>query len=373
MASAPARPWHAEEVEHHLRGPLGAPGQGSGCQAPHERTSRVALGPPSLDVLWARQEPHRGIFNLSTLAARRTSQGIPACRESPAFVEAITTSDVNGDGRTDLVLTSESGDRVSVMLNRGNGTFTYGVEYDVGDYPRSVAAADLNGDGAPDLAVANWLSADVSVLFNQGDGTFHAAVNHRAGVHPYALAAVDLNGDSLPDLAVAGEGDVSVHFNLGHGAFAPPVVVGPPSDAIAAADLNGDGALDLAVTARNVSVLLNRGSGAFYPAVDYFAGTSLTSITTADLDGDGASDLAVASASSASSASVSVLHNRGDGSFDAAVTYDAGRGATLGHGGGSERRRRARSRLPEAGLPPRRRAAQPGRRHLGGDRRVRDI
>ncbi|MHC4129506.1 MAG: hypothetical protein ACYSUA_15335, partial [Planctomycetota bacterium] len=44
--------------------------------------------------------------------------------------------------------------------------------YTAGDNPYSVAVGDLDGVNGPDLAVANNASEDVSVLLNRGDGTF---------------------------------------------------------------------------------------------------------------------------------------------------------------------------------------------------------
>jgi hypothetical protein len=63
-----------------------------------------------------------------------------------------------------------SGDRVSVLLNIGDGTFRAAVDYGAGVYPRSVAVGDLNRDGKPGLAVVNSRGDVVSVLMNRGDG-----------------------------------------------------------------------------------------------------------------------------------------------------------------------------------------------------------
>ena len=70
------------------------------------------------------------------------------------------------------------------------------------DGPRSVAIGDLNGDGKPDLAIANDGAANVSVLLNKGNGTFGQG-RLRAGRFPRSVAIGDLNGDGKPDLAAA--------------------------------------------------------------------------------------------------------------------------------------------------------------------------
>ena len=70
-------------------------------------------------------------------------------------LRSVAVADFNGDGKPDLVVANENDNTVSILLNRGNGTFQNQVAYDTGPAPASVVAADFNGDGKPDLAVAN--------------------------------------------------------------------------------------------------------------------------------------------------------------------------------------------------------------------------
>src|SRR5262245_1434652 len=52
--------------------------------------------------------------------------------------------------------------------------------YPVGTDPVAATAADFDGDGTIDLATANEGSQDLSLLFNRGDGTFKDEVRYRA-------------------------------------------------------------------------------------------------------------------------------------------------------------------------------------------------
>ncbi|MCC5877578.1 MAG: VCBS repeat-containing protein, partial [Candidatus Sumerlaeia bacterium] len=63
--------------------------------------------------------------------------------------------------------------------------------------------------------------------------------------------------------------------------------------------------------------------GTFAAAVDYDAGDGPSSVTTGDFNGNGITDLAVANFNSAN---VSILLGNGNGTFAAAVNYDAGDG-----------------------------------------------
>jgi hypothetical protein len=184
---------------------------------------------------------------------------------------SVEIGDLNGDRRPDLVTANVAAATVSVLLNKGNGIFRASRDYRTGrrsaePAPVSVAIGDLNGDGAPDLATANYGDANtVSVLLNKGSGSFRPRRECRTGRQPTSVAIGDLNGDGKPDLATAnqGSGNVSVLTNRGDGSFHAKVDFasgrGPGSGVIG--DLNGDGKPDLTTVNRDastVSVLLNR-------------------------------------------------------------------------------------------------------------------
>ena len=78
---------------------------------------------------------------------------------------------------------------MSVLLNTGNGTFAPKVDYHVSvstTGAASVVALDLNGDGLLDLAVAcsSPFGDRVSVLLNTGNGTFAPHVDYLTGMDP---------------------------------------------------------------------------------------------------------------------------------------------------------------------------------------------
>src|SRR2546426_1181578 len=96
--------------------------------------------------------------------------------------------------------------------------------FNAGPSPRSVAMGDFNGNGKLDLVVANvglaqnsYSDGNVSVLLNKGDGTFHPAVRYTAGLYPRSAAVGDFNGDGKADIVAANSASSNVSVLLGHG------------------------------------------------------------------------------------------------------------------------------------------------------------
>jgi hypothetical protein len=166
---------------------------------------------------------------------------------------------LSGDGRADLVVANfETEHTVSVLINRGDGSFQAAVAYTTGNDPVSVAIGDLNGDRKPDLAVANDAGDSVSVLTNLGGGKFSAKRDYQTGHIPLSVAIGDLDGDRKPDLAVANNDDasVSVLANRGDGSFQVrhDYETGSGPWSVAIGDLNGDRKTDLATANSNISI-----------------------------------------------------------------------------------------------------------------------
>jgi hypothetical protein len=231
--------------------------------------------------------------------------------------DKIVVSDVNGDGKPDVLVLAFCGEgicpnsdgAVTVLLGNGDGTFQVtNVVYDSGGrQAESIAVADVNGDGKPDLLVANQCTSQgctqdhgvVGVLLGNGDGSFQPVVNYSGGNHTSGLAVADVNGDGKLDVVETDVGSgAGVLLGNGNGTFQQRVgydTGGYTSGSIAVADVNRDGKLDLLVaneTPGTVAVLLGNGDGTFQPAVIQ-AEIDPRSLAVADLNGNGSLDLVV--------------------------------------------------------------------------------
>ena len=77
---------------------------------------------------------------------------------------------------------AEAADSVTVFLNQGAGTYSTAssTAYPAGRRPAALAVGDLDGDGKPDLAVVSPARASVTLLRNRGDGSFTAGTIYPA-------------------------------------------------------------------------------------------------------------------------------------------------------------------------------------------------
>jgi hypothetical protein len=247
----------------------------------------------------------------------------PATGSQPG---SVALGDFNGDGILDMAVTNGGDNTLTILLGKGDGTFTAAASSpQTGTYPSFVTVGDFNRDGKADLAVANLNSNNVTILLGNGDGTFTAAAsNQETGYQPQSMAVGDFNGDGMLDLAVlnAGMNTVTVLLGNGDGTFtASPLSsqTGSQPRSLVSGDFNGDGALDLAVTngaANTLTILLGNGDGSFAAAPSPATGAYPYAGAVGDFNLDGKLDLAVANQSSGS---ITILLGNGDGTFTAAM------------------------------------------------------
>ena len=257
----------------------------------------------------------------------------------------ISVSDLNGDGKPDLVVTNNNSNSVSAYLNTstmGTVSFDPKVDFATGSGPSSLSIADLDGDGRPDLAIINTSSSSISLLRNTCIGgvlSFASKFDITIGSFPISISTGDLDGDGKPELVVPDmfNSKVSVLRNTsttGFLSFASKVdfATGFSPDMISIGDLDSDGKSDLAVInagSNTTSILRNMstiGTLAFATKVDLATGSSPYDISIGDLDGDGKPDLAILNYDSNTA---SILRNTcitGSVSFAAKVDFATGIG-----------------------------------------------
>ncbi len=213
----------------------------------------------------------------------------------PSQPNAIVAGDFNGDGEGDIAFTD--GSSLQVMLGVGDGTFSAAQQYTVGNNPVSLAIRDVNGDGKSDLLVVNQGSNDVSVLLGNGNGTFQAEHHFLAGTSPNVMIVGDFNRDNKIDLAVANGTNVAILLGNGDGTFEAfhNFAAGGASTSISQASFEVLGTEDIVVGAgQSFFILPGNGDGTFQAPILFSGGSDAgVQAITGDFNGDGAPDLAL--------------------------------------------------------------------------------
>src|SRR6266550_449137 len=154
----------------------------------------AALGP----------QPVAGLAGLTSLAALL---GLDNLRVGPT---GVAVADVNGDGKSDLLVNNLLSNNISIFMGRGDGTFAAPVNYPAGLVPGDAEVGDFNRDGKLDLAVANLVSGDVTILLGNGDGTFRSSRSFPVnGLVPGCMRVADLTANDRLDLVTTNTGSAN--------------------------------------------------------------------------------------------------------------------------------------------------------------------
>jgi len=132
-------------------------------------------------------------------------------------VYSPTLVDIDGDGKLDIVVTngtcngcSPSG--ISILMNISTDSellFEYEYsdfyQYDSNSLPSRIGISDLNGDGKPDILTTDWLGG-ISIMVNlstEGNIVLEEQMQIGVGSYPLSVATADLNMDYTPEIIVA--------------------------------------------------------------------------------------------------------------------------------------------------------------------------
>ncbi|TDH26617.1 hypothetical protein EXU57_11045 [Segetibacter sp. 3557_3] len=266
----------------------------------------------------------------------------PASFEQPVSFPVSTSinagtvllSDVDGDGKLDIIVPNYATSTVSVLRNTSvsqgitNTSFAPKVEFSTDQYVISVTSGDIDGDGKPELVTISPYF--VSVFHNLAtpgviNTTSFAPRVSLQGLNPndVGLATVriaDVDGDNKPDI-IAHTNRIFVFRNkaipgvITASSFAPLVDLNMTGvKTFEVGDVDGDGKLDLAVirdpytapdgnSAGRIAIAHNRATPgsitaeSFAPGVDFDTPYDVWALALGDLDGDSKPDMAVSTTS----------------------------------------------------------------------------
>lgn len=281
-------------------------------------------------------------LTLNTSANGQVSFGTPVSTPNPTGISPmpITTADVDGDGRLDLITGYTDGIPAIAYPNvstKGTPALLAGVKfYGTALGGGYVATGDFNADGKPDIASAGQYTSLMTVLTNtslNSNFSFNSATVGPIYQNPSATVVNDFDGDGKPDAIVVGTYYSTLQVFRNTSITNGAISFGPVSNiynygtySMVSGDIDGDGKPDLVVINRfnYLSLYLNTstpGTISFAAPVTINLTNSPGSLAIGDLDGDGKLDIVT---TESAVDSMYIFHNNssvGALSFAPAITF----------------------------------------------------
>lgn len=204
----------------------------------------------------------------------------------------VAVGDLDGDGRPELVVGNIYAAAVSVFRNTssvGAISFAAKVDFATAGGNEGLAISDLDGDGKPDLITGQSNGASVAVLRNTssvGSLSFGPRMDIGFGAVVFDLLAGDLDGDGRPDLVVPTTGTtISLFRNVSSAGaiqfesrFELPALHYARAGALG--DLDGDGKPDIVIgnfNSQQLTIFKNTSSPGALSAASFSARVDVTS------------------------------------------------------------------------------------------------
>ena len=233
----------------------------------------------------------------------------------------LDISDVDNDGLKDIIVTSQSGNKIIWFKNLGANAFSEEtVLIDNFTLPNKIIFGDLDNDGDNDFVVTSIDNGNIYLFKNNGSGNFPAyEILFTTSYDGERVYMQDLNNDGLLDI-IAGDysGEYSWILNLGNGMFGPEQILGYGDD-IEFYDINNDTYLDAIGTDEydnEVYYYLNQGGNSFGSRISIStAHEDPLELEMADMDNDGTSDIVVVFSNDIYNGSIGWFKNNGNETF----------------------------------------------------------
>ncbi len=232
-------------------------------------------------------------FLVTPQANSSTAYNITLQQGGPGNIAPVkANNDLNGDGKSDVVLQNSSGATVVYTMN--GGLITAGTSIGVfGPGTQVVGTGDFNGDGTSDTLIEGpggsltlFLVSNTAYTAGYSLGSYGSAWN--------VAGTGDFNGDGKSDILLQNVNGSVVGFTMNGGSVTAGTSYGNfgTSKVVGIGDFNGDGTSDMLIQGTDGTLtefaVKNNGFTAGY-TIGTFAGFKVAGV--GDYNGDGKSDI----------------------------------------------------------------------------------
>ncbi|UCD92847.1 MAG: winged helix-turn-helix transcriptional regulator [Methanobacteriota archaeon] len=231
----------------------------------------------------------------------------------------VYVSDMDGDGRNDILVVDEDGNVTIHLQDPSGGDFPFNDTVLVDSSPtEGMVTGLLDMDGSMDIASFDGNSLVLN--FQDQSGNFTKQVTN-IGFDPNAMEIGDLNGDAENDIVLVGNDDVLVLFK---NTSLPDIYNTTDSyrnqtggDDLAIGDLGGYRGVDFATSSPNeLHLFIQEGDGlTFNQTIPLDGEFTHSSIAIGDFDGDLQDDLVVLRTNNGTDEVIDILARGEDGNF----------------------------------------------------------
>jgi hypothetical protein len=128
---------------------------------------------------------------------------------SGGSIELVKTSDIDGDGRPEIIVPNFGIGYLSIYRNTSTpGSISFAAPNNIPSqgYPDELAIADFNNDDKPDVALTYYLTGSIVTVYKNsstiGNISFDNSTDYSIGDLTDGITVSDFDGDGKPDLAV---------------------------------------------------------------------------------------------------------------------------------------------------------------------------